>query len=79
MKRGVSKIHIQFGNLNTDSDGEGGVVIDTVSGHYAVNAIVLTPSGNVDASAFEMSANTYHVTVSTPDVVTVNYLTVSSD
>jgi hypothetical protein len=79
VRRGVSRIHIQFGSLKTDSDGEGGLVIDTATEHYTSNAVILTPSGNVDPAAFEVSTNVYHVTVSTQDEVTVNYLTVSSD
>ena len=76
---GVNSVHLQFGKVVTDSDGEAGVAIDTLTKPYATTAVVLSPSGSVNATAFELSPTLYHVTVSTPDVVHVNYLTVSSD
>jgi len=76
---GVSRVHLQFGSLATDSDGNGGVVIDTLDEYYPTHAVILTPSGNVDTAAFEIAPDVYHITTSTPDVVNINYLTVSSD
>ena len=76
---GVSKVHLQFGTLVTDAGGQGGIVIDSVEEYYPTNAVILTPSGNVDPAAFEISPDVYHVTISTPEIVTINYLTVSSD
>ena len=76
---GVNRIHLQFGTLKTDGDGEGGVAIDTSDRVYPTNAVILTPTENVDAAAHELTPGTYHVTVSVAKEVTVNYLTVSSD
>lgn len=76
---GVNSVHLQFGSFSTDATGQGGIVIDSIPEYYPTNAVILTPSGNVDAAAFELAFDTYHVTISTPDVVNINYLTVSSD
>lgn len=76
---GVNRVHLQFGTLKTDGDGEGGVTIDSADRAYPVNAVILTPNENVNPAAHELTPGTYHVTISAPQVVTVNYLTVSSD
>lgn len=76
---GENNIVIQFGSFQTDGDGEAGVIVDDLPHSYSDTAVILTPNQNVSPAAFELSHDTYHVTISVPQVVTVNYVTVSSD
>ncbi len=76
---GERNVVIQFGSFQTDGDGEGGIIIDDLPTSYTNPAVILTPNQNVSPSAFELAHDTYHVTVSAPEVVTINYVTVSSD
>jgi hypothetical protein len=76
---GEGRTIIQFGSFQTDSDGEGGIIIDELPASYSKTAVILSPQQNLSPAAFELLPDTYHVTVSVPQIVTINYVTVSSD
>lgn len=76
---GQSVLHIQFGKIKTDSDGDAGIVLDSVPPTINNAAVILSPQANVDASAFELGVDTFHVTVSTQAEVDINYIAVSSE
>lgn len=76
---GQSVLHIQFGKITTDGDGDAGVILDTVPPNINNVAVILSPKSNADAAAFELGVDTFHVTVSTQAAVDVNYIAVSSE
>lgn len=76
---GQAVLHIQFGKITTDGDGDAGIILDSVPPTINNVAVILSPNANVDASAFELGVDTFHVTVSTPAVVDINYIAVSSE
>jgi uncharacterized heparinase superfamily protein len=76
---GQSVLHIQFGKITSDGDGDAGVILDTVPPTINNASVILSPKACADTAAFELGVDTFHVTVSTQVVTDINYIAVSAE
>jgi hypothetical protein len=73
----VTTVEMQFGTASLDSSGVS-PLISTVTGSEDTVAVTLTPSSNLETSAYVVEYPLYTINATAPEAANFNYLIVSS-